>query len=116
MISPLYVLSLGAAKLTVSSINDPTSPTISFFICYSPQSVLYFWAGKLLALGQHLFKACVEPSANSKWHLEGFYIENDLQCFPRSVKHNATLAAPRNVVLESPPEFGGTFFVDIVRE
>jgi len=77
---------------------------------------LYFWTGTPSTLGQYLLKACIQPGAHSKRHLKGFYIENDLQSFPCGVEDYATSPAPRDVVFKSPPEIGGTLFVDIVRE
>jgi len=97
-------------------MSDPTSPIISLFICYPPQSYFVFLYKTLSALRQHLLKSRIQPSAHSERHLEGLYIENDLQSFPCSVKDDATSPAPRDVIFESPAEFGGTLLVNIVRE
>jgi len=77
---------------------------------------LNFWAGTSLFLREHFLKPRIQPGAHSERDLEGLYVENDLERFPRGVEDNAASPAPGDVVFKSLPKFGGTLFVYIVRE
>src|SRR5713101_7175497 len=72
--------------------------------------------GASSSLGQNLLKSCIQPSAHRKWHLEGLYVENNLQCLLCGIKNNAAPPTPRDMVFESPPKFGRTLFVYIIRQ
>jgi hypothetical protein len=77
---------------------------------------LYFRARRSRAFEERFLKSSIQPSAHGEWHFKGLNIDNNLQCFSRGVKDNATSPAPRDVIFKSPPDFSRTLLIDIVRE